>query len=243
MVVKSEIKHIKRLQQKKYRIQNRCFVAEGIKTVSELLQSPVKAKKVYTTDPSLVPGTAVETVIVSEAELKSMSGLRSPNKMLGVFAIPDSKPPGHKDWILVADSIQDPGNLGTIIRLCDWFEIRHLVCSEDTVDCYNPKTLQATMGSVARVNIIYTALKKWLPLVKQPVYGAFLDGHSIYEEELAVPGVLVVGNESHGISADVADAVTRRIAIPQFGSKSAESLNVATATAILLHEIRRPIQK
>jgi TrmH family RNA methyltransferase len=224
-------------------MQNGCFVAEGTKLVSELLQSSLTARKLYLTDPGVLPVTGVDAVLVSDAELKKMSALHSPNKVLGVFTIPNPPPPDFEDWILVADAIQDPGNLGTIIRLCDWFGIRHLICSTDTVDCYNPKALQATMGSIARVNMVYTDLKAWLKGVKQPIYGAFMDGHDIYGAAFPDSGLLVVGNEAHGISKEVSEAISQRISIPQYGVESAESLNVAMATAILLNEIRRPIQK
>jgi len=137
------------------------------------------------------------------------------------------------------DAVRDPGNLGTIIRLCDWFGIKHLICSEDTVDCYNPKVLQATMGSIARVNMVYTDLEDFLKNTALPVYGAFMDGEVVYDKKLPPGGILVMGNEANGISSSVAKHTTERISIPQFGEATTESLNVATATAILLNEIRR----
>jgi TrmH family RNA methyltransferase len=243
MVVKSEIKHIKSLQQKKYRIQNGLFVVEGIKTVSELLQSSFSPYKIYSTDDFLLAGIPGEKVIVSPFELKRMSNLQTPNKVLGVFHIPPTVPLVFKDWILVLDAVKDPGNLGTIIRLCDWFGIRHLVCSPDTVDCYNPKVLQATMGSIARVNVVYEALDNLLERPEVPVYGAFMDGRPVYGQSLPAAGMLVMGNEAHGISAAVSEKITHRIGIPQHGDQHAESLNVAMATAILLNEIRRPTQR
>jgi TrmH family RNA methyltransferase len=243
MVVKSEIKHIKSLQQKKYRIQNGLFVVEGIKTVSELLQSSFSPYKIYSTDESLLAGIPGEKTIVSAFELKKMSSLLNPNKVLGVFHIPRAVPPVFKDWILVLDALKDPGNLGTIIRLCDWFGIRHLVCSPDTVDCYNPKVLQATMGSIARVNVVYEVLDNLLERPEVQVYGAFMDGRPVYGQSLPAAGILVMGNEAHGISAAVSEKVTRRIGIPQYGDQHTESLNVAMATAILLNEIRRPTQR
>ncbi|MEX0313165.1 MAG: RNA methyltransferase, partial [Allomuricauda sp.] len=132
-----------------------------------------------------------------------------------------------------------PGNLGTIIRLCDWFGIQHLVCSMDTVDSYNPKVLQATMGSIARVNIVYTDLLEYLKNTSQPIYGTFMDGEAVYDEKIPEAGVLVMGNEANGISSAIESIISKRISIPQFGEKTTESLNVATATAIFLGEIRR----
>ena len=242
MVVKSEIKHIRNLQQKKYRTQSGLFVAEGIKTVSELLKSPFNPYKIYSTDASLLSGLKAGTAIVSPAELKQMSGQQTPNKILGVFYIPEARPLDFNDWILVLDSVGDPGNLGTIIRLCDWFRIRHLVCSPGTVDCYNPKVLQATMGSIARVNIVYQDLEELLVRAPVPVYGAFMDGLPVYGQSLPPAGMLVMGNEARGISRALSESITNRIGIPQYGDNSTESLNVAMATAILLNELRRPTQ-
>ena len=139
--------------------------------------------------------------------------------------------------------MQDPGNLGTIIRLCDWFGIGTLVCSPDTVDCYNPKVLQATMGSIARVNVVYTELKPFLKVTSLPVYGTFMTGDSIYETNFEKAGVLVLGNEAHGINTDLEDVTDFRVNIPQFGGQSAESLNVAMAAAIVLSEVCRPIRR
>ncbi len=242
MVVKSEIKHIRNLQQKKYRTQSGLFVAEGIKMVSELLNSPYIPYKIYSTDASLIKELQLEKAIVSPAELKQLSSLQNPNKILGVFYIPKMSPLDFNDWILVLDAVNDPGNLGTIIRLCDWFGIRHLACSPGTVDCYNPKVLQATMGSIARVNIVYQELDQLLLRSTVPVYGAFMDGLPVYGQILPKAGMLVMGNEARGISPEISEKITHRIGIPRYGDKSTESLNVAMATAILLSEIRRPIQ-
>ncbi len=239
MVVKSQIKLIKSLQQKKYRIKNRMFVVEGIKMVQELLNSNFPAFKVYTTDLSNLEVEVNNVEIVSTSELRQMSGLKNPNSTIGAFYIPESKAVEFEDWILVLDDIRDPGNLGTIIRLCDWFGIKNLVCSKNTVDCYNPKVLQASMGSITRVNIVYIDLEDFLESVDSPIYGAFMDGNSVYEENLTKGGILVMGNEANGISKKVEKLISSKISIPQFGDDSTESLNVATATAILLNEIRR----
>lgn len=238
MVVKSQIKFIKNLQQKKYRNEHKLFVAEGIKLVRELLASDFEVYGIYTTDLGLLQDTeGVEHI--SESELQKMSGLKSPNKILAVFHFPTQRELKVADWVVVLDDVRDPGNLGTIIRLCDWFGIDQLVCSLNTVDCFNPKTLQATMGSVSRVNIIYTDVVRFLKKTEMPVYGAFMDGTTVYKEEFPKNGVLVMGNEANGVSAEVEALIAKKIAIPQFGKSNTESLNVATATAILLNEIRR----
>ncbi len=239
MVVKSQIKFIKSLQQKKYRLQNRLFVVEGVKTVSELLDSTLKPYKVYVTDASIFKDDFKEVEVVSEADLKKMSGLSTPNKALGVFHYPEPKTIDYSGWVVALDDVRDPGNLGTIIRLCDWFGITDLICSSQTVDCYNPKTLQATMGSISRVNIVYQDLQAILAESGATAFGTFMDGEAVYGKRLPSYGILVMGNEANGISSEIENMVQQRISIPQFGPKTAESLNVATATAILLSEIRR----
>ncbi|MBA4746128.1 MAG: RNA methyltransferase [Muricauda sp.] len=238
MVTKNQIKLVVSLKQKKYRSQHRLFVVEGEKVVNELLQAGVKPFKVFVDDAVLM-GKFKDAEVVSSKVLKQMSSLTRPNGVLGVFYMAESHKAIDDDWILVLDAVRDPGNLGTIIRLCDWFGITQLVCSPDTVDCYNPKVLQATMGSIARVNIVYVDLEDYLQKTDLPVYGAFMDGETIYKSDLAKKGVLVMGNEANGISDEVGQFITKRISIPQFGAATAESLNVATATAILLNEIRR----
>ncbi|MEC3965407.1 RNA methyltransferase [Flagellimonas halotolerans] len=238
MVTKNQIKLVVSLKQKKYRSQHRLFVVEGEKVVNELLQAGVKPFKVFVDDAVLM-GKFKGADVVSSKVLKQMSSLTRPNGVLGVFYMTESHKAIDDDWILVLDAVRDPGNLGTIIRLCDWFGITQLVCSPDTVDCYNPKVLQATMGSIARVNIVYVDLEDYLRKTELPVYGAFMDGETIYRADLAKRGVLVMGNEANGISDKVGQFITKRISIPQFGAATAESLNVATATAILLNEIRR----
>lgn len=238
MVVKSQIKFIKNLQLKKYRNEHRLFVAEGIKLVLELLDSDFEVYGIYTTDLGLVPDSK-GVQLITESELQKMSGLKSPNKILAVFHTPTHREIKVTDWVVVLDDVRDPGNLGTIIRLCDWFGIDQLLCSLNTVDCFNPKTLQATMGSVSRVNIIYTDVINFLKNTALPIYGAFMDGTTVYKEEFSEKGILVMGNEANGVSTEVEALIAKKIAIPQFGKSNTESLNVATATAILLNEIRR----
>ncbi|NHF60844.1 RNA methyltransferase [Flavobacteriaceae bacterium TP-CH-4] len=239
MVVKNQIKFVKSLQQKKYRNQSGMFVVEGIKSVRELLRSDYMVEKVYVTDPEILEGNPSDIELVTERELKQMSGLQHPNTALGVFHIPKPSKIEYNDWILALDDVRDPGNLGTIIRLCDWFGIQHLICSEHTVDCYNPKVLQATMGSITRVNIGYTDLHRFLGQAKVPIYGAFMEGSSIYQEAFPKVGILLMGNEGKGISEELSAIVSKKVSIPRFGGSAAESLNVAMATSILLNEIRR----
>jgi len=241
MVVKSQLKFIKSLYQKKYRIQNGLFVVEGKKAVSELLNSKFKTHSIYTVDKEFKTDGKTEVYYISEQDLSRISSHKSPNKILGIFEIPALVAVDYSDWVVVLDGIQDPGNLGTIIRLCDWFGIRHLICSPDTVDCYNPKVLHATMGSIARVNILYADIAELLDKNKNTVIGTYMNGKSVYSVKLPEKGLLVLGNEGSGISEKIGLLIDdkNRIGIPQYGKKTTESLNVATAAAIFLSEIRR----
>ena len=240
MVVKSQLKYIKSLQQKKYRVQHNSFVAEGFKTVLELLQAGWKSQLLLSTEEGIVEDLGTDALLISERQMSQISSLKSSSQVLGVFEIPAAKEIDFSDWIVALDKVRDPGNLGTIIRLCDWFGISHLACSLDTVDAYNPKVLQATMGSIARVNLYYTELPAFLESADVPVCGTFMDGTSVYEIKLPSAGILVMGNEANGISPEVNRSIQKSIGIPQYGTASTESLNVATATAIFLSELRRP---
>lgn len=238
MLSKSQIKLITRLKQKKYRIQDGFFIAEGLKTVNELLTSTLKLHLIFTTK-SFNNYTEKETII-TEAELKKISNLKTPNTVLAIFKIPEAKPINTEGLIVALDAVRDPGNLGTIIRLCDWFGIKELVCSNETVDCYNTKVIQATMGSITRVNINYFDLENFLSETKTTLFGAFMDGENVYKSQLPKQGILVMGNEANGISKAIDGLINKRISIPRFGDLQAtESLNVATATAILLSEFKR----
>lgn len=243
MLSKNQIKFITRLGQKKYRQQEGLFVVEGIKTINELLAAPFELYQLYTTEIFNIDANSnnygKETLIL-ESDLKRISFLTTPNKALGVFKIPESKKVDTSGLVVALDDVRDPGNLGTIIRLCDWFGVKDLVCSKQTVDCYNPKVLQATMGSITRVNVSYVDLNEFLSESKTSIFGAFMDGENVYQNQLPEQGVLIMGNEANGISKAIEACVNQRIAIPRFGNlKAAESLNVATATAILLSEFRR----
>lgn len=236
MLSKNQIKNITRLKQKKYRQQEGLFIAEGGKVIKEFLNSTFKLVDLFTTETFNVENES----IISEADLKKISCLTTPNTALAIFKIPNSKDLKNEGLILALDDIRDPGNLGTIIRLCDWFGIKQLVCSLKTVDCYNPKVVQATMGSLTRVKIVYTDLSAYLKTINLPVFGAFMDGKNVYQTNLPKAGILVLGNEANGISSIIETCVTDKISIPRFGDLQAtESLNVATAGAILLSEFRR----
>lgn len=240
MVSKNQIKTITGLQQKKYRKQHKLFFAEGIKVVQELINSNFELHQLFTTQ-EIFTGIAKDKVeLISEAELKKISALATPNVCLALFVMPDEKPVPDSGLIVALDDIRDPGNLGTIIRLCDWFGIAHLVCSEQCVDVFNPKVVQATMGSITRVNVVYTDLEEYLRKTSLPVFGTFMDGENIYTESLPENGIIVMGNEANGISAPIENIVGHKIAIPRFGNlQQTESLNVATAAAIILSEFRR----
>jgi TrmH family RNA methyltransferase len=238
MVNKNQLKLIKSLHQKKYRNEHELFFVEGLKAVKELLNSNLKLVQVLTTNKFAGDFLNLDAQQINEKELKKVSALHNPSGVLAVFETPKPKQIEIQDWVIALDDIRDPGNLGTIIRLCDWFGIKNLVCSKETVDCFNPKVLQATMGSIARVNIVYKDLEPFLSQTKLPIYGTFMEGDSIYKEKYPEAGIVVLGNEANGISSRIERLIQQRITIPQFGSKSAESLNVATATAIVLSEIR-----
>ena len=236
MISKNQIKNITRLQQKKYRQQEGLFIAEGVKVINEFLNSTFKLVDLFSTKTFNVEN---ETLI-TEAELKKISALKTPNTALAVFEIPKLSLIESKGLIVALDDLRDPGNLGTIIRLCDWFGVKQLLCSKETVDCFNPKVVQATMGSLTRVNVFYIDLNHYLEETKQTVFGAFMDGENVYASNLPADGILVLGNEANGISQSIEKHVNKRISIPRFGDLQAtESLNVATAGAILLSEFRR----
>lgn len=217
------------------------FIAEGIKVVEELLNSHFELQQLFTTQNDFTDVSSHKRVEVTDAELKKLSALTTANTCLAVFSIPEDKNILPDSGLIVAlDEVRDPGNLGTIIRMCDWFGVSHLVCSQGCVDVYNPKVVQATMGSVARVNVIYTDLHHYFKNTALPVFGTFMDGKNIYTQTLPQNGIVVFGNEANGISKEVESIISNKIAIPRFGNlKKTESLNVATATAIILSEFKR----
>ena len=240
MVSKNQIKRITSLLQKKYRKQEQLFFVEGVKGVQELLDSNFELVELFTTNSELFSVDKSKVYAITESELQKISALTTPNTCLALFKIPAAVSFEEKELIVALDDVRDPGNLGTIIRLCDWFGIKTLFCSEESVDVYNPKVVQATMGSISRVNVIYGNLEKFLSETKLPVFGTFMDGKNIYKETLPNEGIIVMGNEANGISKAIENLVSERIAIPRFGDLQAtESLNVATATAIILSEFKR----
>ena len=240
MVSKNQIKLITSLQQKKFRTQEKLFFAEGIKVIQELLNSNFELQHLFTIQHDFDAVSSSQKTIISESELKKISALSNANTCLAVFKIPVEKNIISKGLILVLDDIRDPGNLGTILRLCDWYGIEQLICSASTVDIYNPKVVQATMGSISRVNVNYADLQIFLKETNLPIFGTFMDGQNIYKETLPKEGIIIMGNEANGISESIEKLVKHRLTIPRFGKlQQTESLNVATATAIVLSEFRR----
>ncbi|MDR3269759.1 MAG: RNA methyltransferase [Tannerella sp.] len=246
MVSKAKIKWIHSLEMKKYRDKYRLFVAEGPKLVSELIGVFACEWMLAETSWMATQGDlpAKELVVAEDDDLRKVSLLKSPQQVLAVFQRPDyaaAEADPAKELILALDGVQDPGNLGTIVRLADWFGIEHVVCSPDTADVFSPKTVQATMGALARVKVHYTVLEDYLKSREAPLYGAFLTGDNLYEKPLSAAGVLVMGNEGNGIRPAVEALIGERLYIPPFPAFRAgsESLNVAVATAIICAEFRR----
>ena len=232
MITKNQIKFIKSLSLKKNRIKEQLFIAEGEKVVSELLRSDFEIKNIYATKEWKVSNDNITQI--SNAELQRISNLKSPNKVLAVVQFKNHKIIKHDGITLVLDEINDPGNLGTIIRMCDWFGVKQIICSKNTVDIFNPKVVQSAMGSAFRVQVNYIDLENYLSDIKTPIYGAFMDGKNLKEVKHPKSAHLVMGNEANGISAEINKLITDKVAIKNIG-KSAESLNVAVATSILLH--------
>ena len=236
MISKNQIKFVRQLEQKKYRKKEGLFVAEGPKVVGDLLRAGFKAHTIFATSEWESQGQTFQEV--SDEELRRVSFLQHPQRVLALFFIPTESVPSVSSLSLALDDVQDPGNLGTIIRIADWFGIDTIYCSENTADAWSPKVVQATMGSIARVNIIYSDLQELISKAPVPVYGTLLDGQDIYTQELSKEGIIVMGNEGNGISAPIRKLINRRLLIPQF-HEGPESLNVAIATAITCSEFRR----
>lgn len=238
-MTRNEILALRNLHSAEGRRETGLFIAEGEKLVGELLCSGLRVEGVYQTEELFDAGT-----IISVREMERISCLKTPGKVLAVARMPrhdlGNVDPG-KELVLAIDCIQNPGNLGTIVRLADWFGIGNVVCSQDTVDVFNPKVVQSTMGALLRVAVHYTALPAWLSAQRCPVYGTFLEGRNIYSESLSRNGVVVMGNEGRGVSRECAASVTDKLFIPPFprSRHGSESLNVAVATAIVCSEFRR----
>lgn len=243
MISKAEIKQVKLLHQKKHREEKQLFIAEGPKVVTELLKSKFFIKEIFATKEFNVQSSKLKVREISEKELIQVSALTSPNQVLAVFEIPVAKlniESLKQELVLALDDIRDPGNFGTIIRIADWFGIKNIICSESCVDLFNPKVVQATMGSIARVNVHSCNLETTLSEFKKSIaiYGATIDGGNIYSEKLSSCGIILIGNESKGISENLLKLVSQKISIPNFSSE-AESLNAAIATAVICSEFRR----
>lgn len=250
MLSKNLIKLIRSLEMKKFRKESGLFVAEGEKIVFDLIAAGMECVKLIATKRFLASLPALEGTEIIETdddELKKASFLRTPQGIMALFRQRDEAcdfSVASRELSLALDDVQDPGNLGTIIRIADWFGIENVFCSQGTVDVYNPKTVQATMGALARVNVYYVDLPKFLSAAREagaPVYGTFLSGGNIYEHGLSAAGVIVMGNEGKGIGLECEKLVSDRILIPNFpaGRATSESLNVSTATAIVCSEFRR----
>ncbi len=244
MLSKQQISFVRSLHQKKFRQMYGKFLVEGDKPVRELLASGFKVHSVFSISSWQLPIAAKgwEHVVVSESELKRISTLENPKEVIAVAEIPTHELPNVigtvNGLVLCLDNLNDPGNAGTIIRIADWFGIPHVFLSENSVDIYNPKVVNAAKGSLLRVSCIYTDLGNLFaanPTV--PVYGTFMDGQSLYQTDLPESAFVVIGNEANGISAELFPFVTQRIAIPSFGS--AESLNAGVATGIVVSEFKR----
>lgn len=250
MISKATIKKIHALDMRKFRRNERLFVAEGPKLVDELCAT---MKPVYiaalpewiSENAKIVSGTEYD--IVTPDELQRASLQKNPQQVIALFSIPEHRfctEQLKNELVLMLDGVQDPGNLGTIARIADWFGIRNILCSAETADIYNPKAVQATMGALARVKFHYTDLLQLLSQYDGPVYGTFLDGENIYGQELSENGIIVMGNEGKGISQSVGEMINRRLYIPNYpiGTQTTESLNVAIATSIVCAEFRRRCQ-
>ena len=240
MISKNQIKFIQKLQQKKYRNQLKKFIVEGKKSILEFLAEGYTAQELFVTEAFAKTIDKEQYTLVTKEELRKISSLTNPDDGLAVFSMPIFAPIDERGLLLALDNLQDPGNLGTIIRLCDWFGITQLICNTDTVDCYNPKVVQASMGSLARVKLHYLNLHDFLTHTLLPIITTTMQGSNLYTAHLPTDAILVMGNEANGISQPILELATESITIPSFSQATrTESLNVATATAILLSEFRR----
>ncbi len=251
---KNKIKLIRSLELKKNRAAAGLFVAEGEKMIFDLLQSGIEISELFYTKEleKLVLNTKSSAVLelVSKEEISRISFLKTPSNIVAICKIPIAEINWNtlkNELTLVLDEIQDPGNLGTIIRLADWFGIRTIICSENSADLYNPKVIQSTMGGFARVNVHYTNLENLLDQalkLRIPIYGTFLEGENIYTAEIGESGIVIMGNEGNGISPNLASKISRKLTISSYPTDqpTSESLNVAIATAIVCAEFRRRIK-
>lgn len=238
MLTAHTIKTIQSLDKKKYRQKYNLFLVEGNKIIKELPNSEYEIENLYSIDPENLIFKTQEVEKILPADLKKISFLQHPKDSVAVCKIPENKYLEEISIQLILDGVQDPGNLGTIIRLADWFGIEQIICSNDTVDVYNPKVIQATMGSFLRVNVFYTDLEDYLKKYQHPIFGTDMNGENVYKTEFPEKFSLVFGNEGNGIRPSTEDLITTMITIPRFGkAQSTESLNVSMSAGIILGEI------
>ena len=239
MLSKNEIKLIKSLKYKKQRYLNKMFVVEGKKSIYEFINSKFVLHKLFSID---ISEFSVNNVVrLSKSELEKISFLSNPDDHLAIFKIPNEKPLNKNNLLVGLESINDPGNLGTIIRTCEWFGVEDIVCSLDSVDCYNPKVVQSAMGSLSRVNITYLDLENFLNSESLNRFGTFINGESVYENKISTDnGIVVFGNEANGISSNLRSLIDVELTIPRFNNKSyPESLNLSNSLGIILSEFSR----
>lgn len=240
MLSKNQVKLIQKLQQKKYRNELNLFIVEGKKSIVEFLQAGYRLELLIATEVFATALNGQPITLVSKEELRKVSSLKNPDEGLAIFHQRQHKGILQEGVILALDNVQDPGNLGTLIRLCDWFGIETLICNSQTVDCYNPKVVQASMGSLTRVAVHYVDLAGFLATCALPLYAMDLDGENLYTTEFPEDCVLILGNEANGISPEVRALTDGIITIPRFGKlQQTESLNVAMAGAIVVSQVRK----
>lgn len=237
MITKNTVKFIQSLKQQKYRNEHQLFVVEGRKMVEELLRSPFEVNYLFATEKYLHehPMDTSLMELVTEVQMEQMSGQDTPPGILAVARIRKMEINSDEKMVLALDGIANPGNMGTIIRTAEWFGIRQIICSEDCVEIWNPKVIQATMGSIFRMQIGYTDLEKYLTRLKaRVVYGALLEGENIFKKDRWEDGIIVIGSESHGIRSNLLPLITHPITIPRAKGSVTESLNASMATGIIL---------
>lgn len=236
MVSKNQIKFIRGLRDKKNRVRNKKIVVEGIKTIEEFIDSKYDLDELYSTNSELIKN--YQPVLINDSQLKLMSNQKTPSGTIGVFNVIDI-PIEDNSFYIVLDNVSDPGNLGTIIRTCEWFGINQIICSIDSVDCYNPKVIQSSVGSLSRVNVIYTDILKFLKSKKLPVYAAELSGKKFNKSEIFDECIWVFGSESHGISDEIKKIADFSFRIPKYNKDvKTESLNLPTSLGIILSSVR-----
>jgi RNA methyltransferase, TrmH family len=245
MITKNQIKYINSLQQKKFRLEHQSFVVEGAKSVLELLKSDFEIELLFVTNDffveneDLLQNLSVQAIIVNSVDLEKAGSFSSNNAALVIVKTKKNVEllVEENEFALILDDIRDPGNLGTIIRIADWYAIKKVICSESTVDFYNPKVINSTMGSFTRTQLFYTDLETFIKKQDLNIYGALLNGENIHRTKFPKSGYIVIGNEANGISEPIEKLITHKITIPRFGG--AESLNAGIATAVVLDNVFR----